>query len=434
MNSISEVVPYHSDFPAKSIRFGSTVLTIVVLLCGSTGPVSGAPPLDFESPPISYSEAKPENVITELQSRLDQGELILPYEERTGYLRGVLKHLDVPESSQMLTFLKSSLQRPLIQPDNARALYFGDDCYVGYVPGGKIELIVPDEKLGMVFYTLDQNPESPRFERQVASCMTCHASSRTKSIPGLQVRSMLTDPDGQPVLSAGSFRTDHSTPFEKRWGGWFVSGTHGEARHRGNFQLPDGKRPQQPPENVGGLNVTDLSHLTDLSKHLTPHSDLVALMVLEHQIDAHNLMVRTNYAWQIDVHQQREGAAEARWKEEADQLVRHLLYADEFRIEYPVAGTSSFARDFAMQGPDDAGRVLRQLNLRDRLFELPVSYTVRSRLFTALPFEVRNYVMSQIEHELLEKAKRPETGESFRSDLEQLIKKLPVLILDRQES
>lgn len=434
MKSISADVKYRGDFPGGCSRFGIAVLTFAMLLCGVTGPVSGAPPLDFESPPISYTEAQPENVITELQSRLDRGETSLPYEERTGYLRGVLKHLDVPESSQMLTFLKSSLQRPLIQPDNARALYFGDDSYVGYVPGGKIELIVPDEKLGMVFYTLDQNPEGPRFVRQVASCMTCHASSRTKSIPGLQVRSMLTDPDGQPVLSAGSFRTDHATPFEKRWGGWFVSGTHGEARHRGNFQLPDDKRPKQPPENISGLNVTDLSLLTDLSKHLTPHSDLVALMVLEHQIDAHNLMVRTNYAWRIDVHQQREATAEARWKEEADQLARHLLFVDEFRIEYPVEGTSSFARDFASRGPDDAGRVLRQLNLRDRLFELPVSYTVRSRLFTALPFEVRDYVMSQIEQELLEKAKHPGTGESLRSDIEQLIKQLPELFLDRQGS
>ncbi|MCA9086577.1 MAG: hypothetical protein KDA81_21115 [Planctomycetaceae bacterium] len=368
-----------------------------LIVCGTCCAIAAnaiaAPPLDFENEPINYTSATPDNVVSQLQAAIDRGDCSLAFEDQFGYLRAVLKQLDVPESSQMLTFLKSSLQRPLIGPENARALYFGDDAYVGYVPDGMLEIIVTDPKLGMVFYTLEQDPAGPKFERQVARCMTCHSSSRTRNIPGLQVRSMMTDPEGEPVISAGSFRTDHSSPLNKRWGGWFVTGTHGEARHLGNFRLPDKKRPKQPVDNAAGANITDLSSLTDLSKHLTPHSDIVALMVFEHQIDAHNLMTRTSYAWQIDVHKQREAAEDAVWKQEADKLVDHLLFKDELKLDHPIQGTSRFVQDFASRCSDSAPESSRRkFDLQTRLFCSPVSYTVESHMFRNLPQPVRDYV------------------------------------------
>ncbi|MCA9043838.1 MAG: hypothetical protein KDA69_05925, partial [Planctomycetaceae bacterium] len=399
---------------------------VIVFLTASTVAVNAAgPPLDFESEPISYSNGTPDNVVSRLQTAIDSGIKILPFEEQFGYLRAVLKELNVPESSQMLTFLKSSLQRPLIGPGNARALYFGDNAYVGYVPDGMLELIVADEKLGMVFYTLEQDPEGPRFERQVARCMTCHSSSRTKNIPGLQVRSMLTDPDGQPVLSAGSFRTDHSSPFEKRWGGWFVSGTHGDARHLGNFHLPDNKRPKQPVDNTAGVNVTDLGPLTDLSKQLTPHSDLVALMVFEHQVDAHNLMVRTNYAWQIDSHHGTAGDEGSHWKKEADALVDHLLFTKALQFNQPIQGTSQFATQFRERGSLlKKGNPLRRLDLQTRLFQSPVSYTVESAFFRALATPVRRYVAEQIEEGLRESQVSGQVEDVDRQELIELLSDL----------
>lgn len=401
-----------------------------VLLAGFATPAASAPPLDFESAPIHYSDATPDNAVSRLQVAIDKGDKSLPFEEQFGYLRGVLKELDVPESSQMLTFLKSSMQRPLIGPQNARALYFGDDAYVGYVPNGMLELIVADEKLGMVFYTLEQNAEGPRFERQVARCMTCHSSSRTKNIPGLQVRSMLTDPDGEPVISAGSFRTDHSSPFEKRWGGWFVSGTHGDIRHMGNFQLPDKKRPQQPIENTAGANVTDLASFTDLSQHLTPDSDLVALMVFEHQIDAHNLMVRTNYAWQIDEHHGTTAGEDPRWRQEADVLIDHLLFTTQLRFNQPIKGTSRFAEEFSQRGrPQKRGVPLRQLDLNTRVFGASVSYTVESAFYRSLPFSVRRYITEQITIRLREDSRRnPED----RPDQQVVLDHLPDILLSDQ--
>jgi hypothetical protein len=398
---------YWVEFSAGVFCVMVTAVIVAVML-----PIvaTAAPPLDFEEDPINYTAASPDNVVTRLQAALDVGEKTLRFEGQFGYLRDVLKELDVPESSQMLTFLKSSLQRPLISPKNARALYFGDDAYVGYVPDGMLEIIVPDDRLGMVFYTLEQDPEGPKLERHVARCMTCHSSMRTKNIPGLQVRSMMTDPNGEPVIAAGSFRTDHSTPIANRWGGWFVTGTHGDSKHLGNFQLPDSRRPQQPIDNSAGANLTDISSLTDVSRHLTPHSDIVALMVFEHQIDAHNLMVRTKYAWRIDEHAGNEKSEAAVWKKEADALSDHLLFLKEHLLEHPIKGTSSFADEFSARGKtENQGRSLRQFNLKTRLFEHSCSYTIDSSLFRGLPQEVRQYVGQRIP-EVLAREKSPSTS------------------------
>lgn len=397
----------------RPLNFPARVGVLSGMLTAAFAVSSLAAPLDYEEPPIRYTESTPNTAISRLEAEIASGTRTLKTSGEQGYLRDVLKQLNVPESSQMLTFLKSSLQRPLIEPQNPRALYFGDDAYVGYVPGGIIELIVTDPKLGLVFYTIEEESGQPHIQRQVSRCMTCHASSRTKRIPGLQVRSMFTDPSGQPVISAGSYRTDHTSPLEKRWGGWFVSGMHGETPHLGNMQLPNKKRPKQKVVNEHGLNVTDLTALTDVSKNLTPHSDIVALLVFEHQIDAHNLMVRVNYAYQIDSLDSAEPAEKPRWQSEADDLVEHLLFVGEQLLKFPVKGTSPFAEQFAQQGPFDAqGRSLRTFDLRSRIFQYPCSYTVHSQMFAQLPREAREYVLNQI-RVALESPEDSEWGESL---------------------
>ena len=351
------------------------------------------PRLQFEDPPIGYSDAEVDNVVSRLQEQIDTGALNLTFGNEHGYLPELLDVLGVPISSQMLTFLKSSLQRPLINPANPRAIYFGDDAYVGYVPGGFIELIVPDAQKGLVFYSLEQDELSPNFKRQVSRCMTCHSSSRTANIPGLQIRSMLPDPQGQPVLAAGSYRTTQASPLNQRWGGWYVAGTHGMMSHRGNFTLPMNKRPKQPIDNAAGQNMRQLPAHIDLSKYPSAQSDIVALMVFEHQIDAHNLMVRVSYAWRID---QASGEPPT-WKTEADRLIEHLTFAREFQLKDAIKGEGTFAKTFVSKGRRDThGRTLREFDLTKRLFRFPCSYTIETKLFMQLPDKVKVYVIQKI--------------------------------------
>jgi hypothetical protein len=121
---------------------------------------------DFDRPPINYSSSKPENIITQLQKRVDSGEVKLLFTDDHGYLPSVLKELKVPVSSQMLVFSKTSLQRDRISPRTPRALYFNDDVYIGFCRLGEVmEVSVADPTLGTIFYSLQQEPASkPKFQ------------------------------------------------------------------------------------------------------------------------------------------------------------------------------------------------------------------------------------------------------------------------------
>src|SRR5256885_17213110 len=61
---------------------------------------------DFELAPILYGQTKPANAVSRLQERIERGQAKLDHEDHFGYLRSVLRELDVPESSQMLAFSK----------------------------------------------------------------------------------------------------------------------------------------------------------------------------------------------------------------------------------------------------------------------------------------------------------------------------------------
>src|SRR5687767_1703536 len=93
---------------------------------------------EFEQEPIRYSKTQPENCVSRLFERINAGEVKLAYEGHFGYLRSLLAELEVPVSSQMLVFSKTSLQRHRISARTPRALYFGDDVYVGFCQQGDV--------------------------------------------------------------------------------------------------------------------------------------------------------------------------------------------------------------------------------------------------------------------------------------------------------
>jgi hypothetical protein len=174
---------------------------------------------DFESEPIAYSKSKPNNRVAQFDEELQSGRVTLSYDSRFGYLPALLKALDVPQSSQMLVFSKTSLQRHRITSRTPRALYFNDDVYIGFCHDGDVlEISAADDQLGTVFYTLDQDAETgPKLIRQGDNCLICHAASATKQVPGHLVRSVYCDASGLPLLASSTYRTDYTSPFEQRW-------------------------------------------------------------------------------------------------------------------------------------------------------------------------------------------------------------------------
>jgi hypothetical protein len=362
---------------------------------------------EFERAPIHYSNTEPDNRVSLLQQRLGNGTAKLEYEDHFGYLRSVLKELDVPVSSQTLVFSKTSLQSRRIWPQKPRAIYFSDDVYVGFCQAGDvIEVSVADSQLGTVFYTVDQEPDGKAaFRRQTDNCLMCHGSSSTQNIPGHLVRSVFPDTQGHPILSAGSFRIDHTSPFDKRWGGWYVTGTHGDMRHLGNLIIRGREAPAKI-DNAAGLNQQQLVAAVNTARYLTPYSDIVALMVLEHQTQGHNLITRANFLARTAIFQQEElnrslgkppgerwESTTSRIKDAGEPLVKYLLFGDEAKLTDKVTGTSEFAGEFQARGPRDSqGRSLRELDLERRMFRYPCSYLIYSDVFRRLPDEVRLYV------------------------------------------
>jgi hypothetical protein len=366
---------------------------------------------DIEREPINYGSAPENNRVSRLQQRIDVGQVHLSYEDNLGYLRSLLRELNVPVSSQTLVFSKTSLQRERIKSATPRAVYFSDDMYIGFCQNGTVmEVTTIDPQLGSVFYTLDQEKaDKPKFTRQFDTCLICHGGSTNQGIPGLLARSVYADTDGFPVLASGSYRIDQTSPLDNRWGGWYVSGTSGKQKHMGNMIVRGRRRPEDI-DNTPNLNVTDLGKYFKTDRYLSPHSDIVALMVLEHQAEMHNLLVRANFQTRMALHDEaelnkalgrpadyRSESTTSRIKSAGEPLVKYLLFSGETKLTDRVKGTSGFAEEFVKRGPrTHDGRSLRDFDLQTRLFKYPCSYLIYSESFDTLPEPVKDYVLRRV--------------------------------------
>lgn len=352
----------------------------------------------WELPPIRYSDTAPAAPLGKL---LAGGKLEgLGQVER---VRHLLKALSIPEESQILVFSKTSKQNDLITPGTPRALYFSADAYAGYVPGGMMEVAVQDPLLGVVFYLIDlQNPASVSFvKRETGECLSCHGTARTEDVPGLLVRSVFPDADGRPLLALGSSTVDASSPISSRWGGYYVTG-RSSLPHVGNrvFREED------------GLPKPELSQLADVSEKLNASrypratSDIVALMVLEHQCDLHNRMTaaamryrRTHWLGKLlDKESDPDKETAGRLADEdAKDLVDHLLFKGEAEMGDGVEGDEAFQTAFTRQFPKTReGDSLADFHLGSRLFKNRCSYMIYSQAFTQLPARVRSATLKRL--------------------------------------
>jgi hypothetical protein len=329
--------------------------------------------------------------VVDLQTRIKNGQARLTFDSTRGYLLSVLKQLNVPISSQTLVYSKTSLQSERISPKTPRALYFNDDTYVAWVQDASaIEIMSVDPKRGANFYMLGQEDDGkPYFELITGHvCSACHYDQSVKKfVPRLSFLSVIPDETGN-VEGTYPITTNDQSPMEERWGGWYVTGTHGSQRHLGNVVL---KSPRTPLGNLTGIdvskssNVTDLSSRFDTSRYPSPHSDIVALLVLAHQVDVQNLITLASAQPDADP------------KENGEPLVKAMLFSGAAPLKAPVKGTSSFAAEFVSRGPRDSrGRSLREFDLQTRVFRYPLSYMIYSSSFAEMPEKVRTYVYRRL--------------------------------------
>lgn len=366
---------------------------------------------DYEQPPTLYSTTDPQDEVTRLRERLERGELAFVGDERQ-VLRALLDTLQIPVSSQVIVFSKTSLQRRRIRPDTPRALYFSDTVYVGWVPGGLIEVAAIDAKLGPVFYAFDPraSDQARRTFVRDDDCLRCHGDHFVRDIPALFARSVVPDATGEPMLQHGTKLVDDQTPFAERWGGWFVTGYEGTTEHQGNaWASESGERLAFPWAEP---RPKELSGSFDTSRYLTGTSDVVALLVMEHQMAMQNSLTAASQRCQKMLVYQKSlltsfkqtqtddlvyDSVKSVFASAAEDVVDVLLFHDAAPLPSGVTGLPEFREAFVNGAPRNAaGHALKDFQLRDRLFENRCSYLIYSDAFTALPVQLKTLIFDRL--------------------------------------
>jgi hypothetical protein len=365
--------------------------TFAVLCLSSAFPILGGPPAEHAVRKTGLAC----HDICDLDERLEHGAVTLAFEPKVGYLPSVLEYLNVPTESQIAVFSHDSLQAGLISQENPRAIYFNADVAIAWVRGSlSIEAAAIDPERGMAFYTLENGAVKPRFRRE-DSCLSCHQAQQTLGVPGLFVLSTSPNSDG------GGFVSDHRTPFTERWGGWYVTGLSSRFRHLGN--------------RSGQGWLQSLYDQFDTSGYLTEYSDIVALMIFEHQTKAANLITRL-------AREARTGGSGQQLTDAVNSLVDYLLFVDEAPLPSRIIGTSGFREKFESIGPyDRRGRSLRQFDLNKRMMRYPCSYMIYSKAFDALPSGARESVYARMWDILAGRSDEPRYARIPPADREAII-------------
>ena len=378
-------------------------------------------PFDLEHPAIAYAARPTTNVIDALNTRVQAGQVSLPYENTTGYLRPVLDALNIGVDSQIVVFSKTSLQSSFIQPRNPRVIYFNDSVVVAWVRGGFIEIAAHDSAQGAVFYRVLRNVAGPPAMFRDNGCLQCHYSFATLGVPGFLAKSVPSALDGSVLPWLGNYLTDHRSPITERWAGWFVTGKVGSSRHLGNAPVVD-RNVDDVKIQDANLSIADLRSRFDTGGYLSPHSDVVALLVFDHQIRMMNLLTRIGWQARTLAHDGRSDAAiAAALRDTASETVDYMLFVDEAPLT-GVAGTSGFAESFSKRGPRDSkGRSLRDFDLKQRLFTNPCSYMIYSDAFDQLPAAAKRAIYARLWDVLSGNVRAPKYARLSAADRDRII-------------
>ena len=350
--------------------------------------------LDLAAPPHHYYEGKSNDRFAQLQREFEAGRLLDRSSEKA-FLLSLLKALEIPASSQMLVFSTTSLQLSLITPANPRALYFNEDTYLGFIPGGRIEIVSIDPARGGIFYILDIPKSSSaalNIERS-RRCMNCHAGSESGYVPGLVVKSVVPGHRGGTL---DAFRVDlsgHGVPLSERFGGWYLTGEQSLTNHWANVigRMVKGEIARE---------VVTPGERFSYAKYPVSSSDILPQLIHEHQVGFVNRALQARYLALTFLHGNEPFSLPQ--QEALDQLirelVRYILFADEAKLPSGgIKGDAAFKQDFLKnRRPGESGASLKDFDLQQRLFKYRCSYMIYSPLFHSLPPVVQQRVLKEL--------------------------------------
>lgn len=346
---------------------------------------------DLFSPAHEYHTRELNDPFTRLIADFESGKRELDNQSSKAFIASMLDHLDVPASSQLLIFSRTSLQTRHISGSNPRAVYFNENVYIGYIPGGKVEITSFDPDLGGIFYIMDI-PKSDKLPviNRAGTCMNCHSVAETRRVPGLSIRSVIPGPNWGALARFRNKQIGHQIPFGERFGGWHVTGDPGISDHKGNLI---GRK-------EGGKIVTEVIEPGtefDWSSYLAGTSDILPHLILEHQAGFMHIALEASYRARTYRH-----IGKGKLKPEnvevlhglAEELVRYLLFADE--AKFPAGGIRvdpRYREDFLADRKEASNGIsLKDLDLETRLFKHRCSYLIYGDVFQATPDLFRQHV------------------------------------------
>lgn len=394
--------------------------------------VIGLEAVEVGQAPINYWSGEAGDRFAVLMGEVERGEKRFEGETDRENLEELLRYLEIPVESQVMVYSKTSAQLSRISPSRPRAVYFSDDCYVGWVQGGAVEVLAYDREKGGIFYLLEfrnggegiGNSGKLVDVSRPQTCLNCHMRSVTRHVPGGLVRSVFPDRDGMPHFGLGTFFVDEATPLGDRWGGWYVTGDPGEHKHMGNrITLEDKSTREVSHESlVEGNSVID-SLDGYIRTSVYPgggSSDIVALMVLEHQVRMHNVLTYANLMVRQTEYRSREfykslgeaipdspeGTLQKVIAHQSREVVRHLFFHDEVELlDFGIEGGEHFANAFLInRSTTSDNRSLKDFRLFERLFKYRCSYVIYSEVFDFLP-EILKTEVYRLMYESLDPSK-----------------------------
>ncbi len=346
----------------------------------------------FRAKVHQYLEKEPQDPFSKIMKSLEAGAGPNDYGNEMEYIEALLAKLKISKHSQQLVFSTTSLQLSRISPRNPRAIYFNEDLYLGYVPGGQIEIIGIDPGIGAIPYIFSPPTTKDKAWRPTIirsrRCMNCHASPDIGGVPGLLISSVIPGPGGGSIDAFRQTQTGHSIPYDLRFGGWHLTGDHtfptSWANSTGIMSKSVVTKVSNPPGTFFNWN-----------RYLVPQSEVIANLVLEHQVGFVNRCLGATYRLREFFLIEEAGNPIKRMDriaQEAVRIVEYALFSNEAPLPKPISfDQSMFAKDF--QGRGDP---LRQLNLKDRLLQRRCSYMIGSLAFQGLPEELKSVVFSRI--------------------------------------
>ena len=333
---------------------------------------------------------KPTDDCTRLIERVASKQVKLDNTNLRSLTQSVLKELGIPLSSQLLVFSGSASQGTKVNPRNPRALYFNDECYVGIVPGGLLEMIGVDANAGSQLYTFKNvGRNTPPTATGDDTCLRCHGGLISGYAPGFFIRFTFPEMNGK-MTSARNITPGHQRPLDERFGGWFVTSSNGQS-------FPAAGQIMQ-----NGLAVhTQIGEHYDPAIHLAGSSDILAHLLHEHQIGFHNRLIKVLISARDNGQVEGERIVTSH-EEDIDELVRYMLFQNEAKLpKQGIVGDAQYVEDFRRnRRPSRTGASLKDLELTTRLLKFRCSYMIYTRPWREMPFEIKAELLTRLHRAL----------------------------------